>query len=258
MRGAGVMHFERSGDGERVFVALHGWGGSYLTYAPLAPYLPSTATMFAADLPGYGRTPRSQSRTAEELGADISAAIERLGGGRFTLVGNCSGAIFACLAASILGPRVERLVLVDPFAFVPWYFKVFIHPAIGRYAYYSTFANPLGRWLTNVSLKKKRAASTHLTDSFREVDPEVSLAYLSMLDALGSIERFASITAPVDILFGERTFAAVRDSLVDWRRVLPHARCWEIRGAGHLPIDDAPAEVASIVFDARRLPGTGR
>jgi pimeloyl-ACP methyl ester carboxylesterase len=251
-----MMHFERSGNGDRVFVALHGWGGNHLTYAPLAPHLPEGASMFAADLPGYGRSPRVGARTAEELGASISAEIDRLGPRRFTLVGNCSGAILACLAASALGGRPERLVLVDPFAFVPWYFKVFLHPAIGRYAYYSTFANPLGRWLTNTSLKNKRAASTHLTDSFREVDPEVSLAYLSMLDGLGSIERFGSIPVPVDILYGERTFGAVKVSLDEWRRVLPQARCWEIRGAGHLPIEDAPAEVASIVFDARRVSGT--
>lgn len=251
-----MMHFERSGRGERAFVALHGWGGNHLTYAPLAPYLPPDASMFAADLPGYGRSPRCEARTAVELGATISADIDRLGAPRFTLIGNCSGAILACLAAAELGPRVDRLVLVDPFAFVPWYFKVFIHPTIGRYAYYSTFANPMGRWLTNASLKGKRAASTHLTDSFRDVDHEAALEYLAMLDELGSIERFGSINAPVDILYGERTFGAVKRSLDDWRRVVPQARCWEIRGAGHLPIEDAPAEVAAIIFDARRLSGT--
>jgi pimeloyl-ACP methyl ester carboxylesterase len=250
-----MMHFEQSGAGERVFVAFHGWGGNHLTYAPLAPYLPAGTSMFAADLPGYGRSPRSAAQTAEALAADIVTAVERLGVPRLTLVGNCSGAILACLAATALGARIERVALVDPFAFVPWYFKVFIHPAIGRYAYYSTFANPMGRWLTNASLKNKRAGSTHLTDSFREVDHEVSLAYLSMLDALGSIDRFASISAPVDILYGERTFGAVKTSLADWRRVLPQARTWEIGGAGHLPIDDAPADVASIVFEGRRRSG---
>lgn len=250
-----MMHFERTGSGERIFVALHGWGGSHLTYAPLARYVPRGVSLFAADLPGYGRSPRSDARTAEALGAAVGTAIEGVTASRFTLVGNCSGAILACLAAPALGSRVERLVLIDPFAFVPWYFKVFIHPAIGRCAYYSTFANPVGRWLTNASLKKKRGASTHLTDSFRDVDHEVSLAYLAMLDALGSIERFGSIAAPLDILYGARTFAAVKTSLEDWRRVLPQARCWEIRGAGHLPIDDAPEEVASIVFDAGRVPG---
>jgi pimeloyl-ACP methyl ester carboxylesterase len=251
-----MMHFERSGAGERVFVALHGWGGNYLTYAPLAPFLPTGASMFAADLPGYGRSPRSAARTADELASEIVTAIEHLGVPRLTLVGNCSGAILACLAAATLGPRIERVVLVDPFAIVPSYFKVFIHPAIGRYAYYSTFANPMGRWVTNASLKNRRASNTHLTDSFREVDPEVSLAYLSMLDALGSIDRFASISVPVDILYGERTFGAVKASLADWRRVLPQARTWEVARAGHLPIEDAPADVASIVFEARRLSGT--
>ena len=247
-----MMHFERSGTGDRVFVALHGWGGNYLTYAPLVPFLPAAATMFAADLPGYGRSPRASARSAEELGTAITSAIERLAPGPLTLVGNCSGAIFACLAAAALGPRVERLVLIDPFAFVPWYFKVFIHPVIGRYAYLSTFANPMGRWLTNASLKNRRAANTHLTESFREIDHEVSLRYLSLLDALGSITRFASIAAPTDILYGERTFAAVKQSLPEWQCVLPQSRHWQIDGAGHLPIEDSPGAVAAIVFATGR------
>ena len=251
-----MMHFERSGAGGRIFVALHGWGGNYLTYAPLVPFLPAAASLFAADLPGYGRSPKASAASADELGGVITQAIERVTPGPITLVGNCSGAIFACLAAASLGARVERLVLIDPFAFVPWYFKVFIHPAIGRYAYYSTFANPMGRWLTNASLKNRRAANTHLTDSFREVDPEVSLRYLALLDALGSVARFASITVPTDILYGERTFGAVKQSLHEWQRVLPQSHHWQINGAGHLPIEDAPHDVAAIVFDGRRPSGS--
>ena len=112
---------------------------------------------------------------------------------------------------------MRRLVLIDPFAFLPWYFKVFVHPRIGHIAYHSTFANPVGRWLTNASLRNRRAAETDLTGSFRELDHDVSLRYLEMLDAIDGIARFSTISAPVDIAYGERTFAAVKQSVEQWR-----------------------------------------
>jgi pimeloyl-ACP methyl ester carboxylesterase len=244
-----VIHLDRYGFGDEMYAALHGWGGSTLTFAPLVPYIPDSASLYAADLPGYGRSPRpAVTPTAEDVAAAVAREIARLPGRGVTLVGNCSGAIFALLAASQQVSRVTRLVLIDPFAFVPWYFRVFINPTIGRYAYYSTFANPIGRWLTNASLRANRAADTHLTASFRQIDHEVSLQYLAMLAAVGDISRFRSLDLPVDIVYGERTFGAVRRSLDEWQVVLPHARLWKIDGAGHLPIEEAPGRVAAIVF----------
>ena len=246
-----MMHVVRHGAGPRAFVALHGWGGSHLTFAPLAPHLPPDVSLFAVDLPGYGRSPRADG-SAEEVAGAVVRTVDAVGAADVTLVGNCSGAIFALLAA-LGAPRVRRVVLVDPFAFVPWYFKVFLHPAIGRYAYYSTFANPLGRWITNASLRRQRAAGSHLTQSFRRVDHEVSLRYLAILDAVGDVSFARGVGVPVDILFGERTFGAVKASLPRWREVLPQARLWPIGGAGHLPIEEAPAQVAALAFSGGPL-----
>lgn len=244
------MHVQRHGTGEPVSIALHGWGGSHLTYAPLVPFMPRGSTLLALDLPGYGRSPRVPARDAEALASAIHREIDTLDVGRYTLVGNCSGAVLAALCAGLAGARLDRLVLIDPFAFVPWYFRVFLTPPIGRVAYYSTFANPAGRWLTNLSLASRRTSSSHLTSSFKTLDHDVSLDYLSMLARIGSVERFAGISVPVDIVYGERTFAAVKRSLPLWRQVLPQARFWPIRRAGHLPIDEAPQSVAAILFDA--------
>lgn len=243
-----MIHVERYGTGTRAYAALHGWGGSHRTYAPLAPYVPESAALYAIDLPGYGLTPRTTAASAAEIGGIIAAALAPLPSPPLTLVGNCSGAIFALLAASAPGSPVTRLVLIDPFAFVPWYFKVFINPTYGRYAYYSTFANPLGRWVTNASLRRRRAATSNLTGSFRHVDHEVSLQYLSLLDAVGSIEAFRGVGVPTEIAYGERTFGAVRASLAGWSEVLPQTRLWKIARAGHLPIEEAPAQIAAIVF----------
>ena len=97
------------------------------------------------------------------IAESIAAFIESLDSARVTVIGNCSGAILGLLANELVPSRIARFVLIDPFAFLPWYFKVFVHPTYGRVAYHSTFANPIGRWATNLSLKKKRSADSDLT-----------------------------------------------------------------------------------------------
>jgi pimeloyl-ACP methyl ester carboxylesterase len=237
------------GHGDEVYVGLHGWGGSLETFRPLAPFVPDRARLRALDLPGYGASPRLEPLTADAMGVAVAAAIDGLDAPAVTLVGNCSGAIVALLAGPRLRTAVRRYVLIDPFAFVPWYFKAFVHPAYGRVAYMSTFANPLGRWLTNASLRARRTEASHLTRSFTTVDHEASLAFLHMLDGIDGIAGFAGVRQPIDIAYGERTFAAVRTSVQAWQRLWPQARAVELTGAGHLPVEEATGPLARLIFD---------
>ena len=244
-----MIHAERFGSGPDAYVGVHGWGGSLATFRPIAPHVPASATLHAIDLPGYGRSEWRAVDSALGIAESIAAFIESLDTARVTVIGNCSGAILGLLANELVPARIARFVLIDPFAFLPWYFKVFVHPAYGRVAYHSTFANPIGRWATNLSLKKNRAADSDLTGSFRNVDHEVSRRYLALLDDVQSIQRFRGVTVPVDIAYGARTFAAVRQSVDMWRELWPHARAHVVAGAGHLPIEEAPVEIARIVFE---------
>jgi len=250
-----MMHVHRYGTGPEVYFGLHGWSGSHLTYAPLVPFLPPSVSFYSADLPGHGRSPRPASWSADEIGEQVAAELRKLDARPVTIVGNCSGAIFGLIAASIESERVRRVVLIDPFAFVPWYFKVLIHPQYGRLAYRSTFANPVGRWMTNASLRHHRTSSTHLTSSFGELDHDVSIHYLEMLDAMGAISRFEDLDADVEIVYGDRTFGAVKESVTRWQALWPTARQWRV-AAGHLPIQEATADLAAILFNTRRPVGT--
>jgi len=242
------MHVECYGSGSRVYFGLHGWSGDHATFAPLAAYLPAGAALYSADLPGYGRSPAPRSWELAAITDEIAGAIEGVDS-TVTVIGNCSGAVFALLAAERLPRRIERLILIDPFAYLPWYFKIFLNKRIGRYAYYSTFANPVGRWLTNLSLSKHRAADTNLTESFVSVSHDVAYRYLALLGELDGVARFSRLRLPVDLIYGARTFGAVKESIALWRAVWPHARCHELAGAGHLPIQEATGRLSEIVFE---------
>ena len=242
------MFVERHGRGVEVYFALHGWGGDRRTFAPLAPYMPETASLYAADLPGCGDSPRPKAWTVGAVVEEIVEAVRELDEKSVTLVGNCGGAVFALLAARELGEAVERVSMVDPFAYLPRYFKLFNAGEFGRRAYDATFANPVGRWLTNQSLRGRRAGASDLTASFAETDHEAARRYLALYDEVGGVNRFRGCAARVEIAHGEKTFGAVRRSLAMWREALPQVGVRELKGAGHQPVSEATAEVAELIF----------
>ncbi|MBC7931805.1 MAG: alpha/beta hydrolase [Rubrivivax sp.] len=243
------MNFERHGAGDESYFALHGWGGDRRTFGPLAPHVPARASLYAADLPGYSASPAPREWTTGAVVEEIVEATLATGARRATLVGNCGGAIFALLAAQRLAGFVERVVMIDPFAYLPRYFSLFTSGEFGRRAYNATFASPVGRWITNQSLRGRRAGASDLTASFAEADHEVARRYLALFAEVGSVERFRGLDAPVSIAHGEKTFGAVKKSLALWREVLPRASVHELRGAGHMPIEEATEQVAAIVFN---------
>ena len=112
----------------------------------------------------------------------------------------------------------------------------------------TTFANPIGRWITNASLRHRRTEETDLTKSFEEVNHQTVYEYLQLLGKLGSAEQFRGLTQPIDLLYGENTFQSVKDSVNIWKKIFPQANSYELHGAGHLPIEEATEQLANILF----------
>lgn len=243
------MFVERYGGGPEAYLALHGWGADHRAFAPLAPHVPAGASLYAADLPGCGRSPAPTSLTTDAVAGEVVARAEEFGPGGVTLVGLCGGAFFALLAAQRRPQTVRRVVMLDAFAYLPRYFRLFLGEGVGRHAYRATFANPVGRWLTNRSLGARRAGESDLTATFGEVNHEVAREYLRLFAEAG-VGQFRGLPTPVEIVYGERSFGAVKRSVGVWRGVLPRARARRLAGAGHLMLAEAPAAAAEIIFGA--------
>jgi pimeloyl-ACP methyl ester carboxylesterase len=181
-----------------------------------------------------------------------------------TLVGSCTGGLMAVFVARELvemgrGSVVGRLVMIDPFAECPWYFHLFLIPVLGRIMYATAFANPLGRWITNLFLSEKRSGKVDLTESFARVNHRVTLAYLRMFERAGAPEQFQGLKIPTNIICGEKTFGAVKQAVERWRRVLPGESVHVLPRVGHLPIDEGTDMVERILFAGvgeRRTPKT--
>ncbi|HEX8354527.1 MAG TPA: alpha/beta hydrolase [Pyrinomonadaceae bacterium] len=242
------MFVERQGWGDEAYLALHGWGGDRRTFAPLAPFVPAHASLYSADLPGCGHSPPPREWSVAAVVEEVVEAAREIAPARVNFVGNCGGAVFALLAAKELGEAAGRVSMIDPFAYLPRYFRLFLAGDFGRRAYDATFASPLGRWLTNQALRQRREDGSDLTATFAEVNHEVARRYLALFDEVGGVEIFRGVETPVEIAYGEKTFGAVRRSLAQWRGVLPRALVRELKGAGHLPLEETTEQLAEMIF----------
>ncbi len=232
------MLFERYGHGPCAFLCLHGWNGTHATFAPLAAGLPERVSLWCPDIP----TGATLSEITDSLEA-LSTAVPK----PLRIVGNCSGALHGLLLAERV--PVERLVMIDAFAYWPWYFRLFLAPVLGRYAYWSAFANPVGRWLANGALARHRTESTNLTDGFSRADHAKTYRQLELLSEIHPPEGFRGVTAQIDIVCGERSFAAIRRSAAIWKKVFPAAREYTLAGAGHLPLLEATGQLRQIILE---------
>jgi pimeloyl-ACP methyl ester carboxylesterase len=246
------MFVRRYGTGAQVIIGLHGWAGNHRTFEPLERWLPTDTSLFAFDLPGYGRSSDPRRWDLSSIAEELALEIGQLGIRRFTLVGNCSGAVVGLSLAQRLRDRIDRFVLIDPFAYVPWYFKVFLLGNFGRRAYHATFATAFGRAVTNSALKPRRTSHSNLTASFEEVRHESVHRYLQMMDSVGTIQKFGNLSMPIDLVYGERTFRAVKRSIELWHRLWPHSTVLELRGAGHLPIEETPQQLSEVLSSGRQ------
>lgn len=242
------MLFKRHGSGPRTVVGLHGWAGDHRTFEPLQQYRPDSFSFLSIDLPGYGQTPPPPEWNLDTVANQVADALRSLQLGQFTLVGNCSGAIVGLHLARRMREQIQRLVMLDAFAFMPWYFKIFLRGEFGRRAYGVTFASRVGRTVTNSALKHRRTADSHLTSSFADVNHDTVYRYLQMLNENSDFHQFSDVGVPITLVHGEHTFAAVKRSGQLWKILWPQAEHFELHGAGHLPIEETPDQLASILF----------
>lgn len=242
------MHFEQYGTGDRVFLGLHGWGSDRQVFAPLAAHVPTDASFFSADLPGCGLSPPPRTWAVDTIVAQIEETIRSFETKRVMLVGHCGGAAFSLLAARADEQLVERVIAIDPFAYLPRYFRMFTSEGFGRRAYDMTFANPVGRWVTSKALNAGRDEQTDLTASFSAVDHEVALRYLHLFAEIDGVEEVRGLRTAVDLVYGERTFSAVKKSVALLKDTLGCVRTFQLEGARHMPLTEATSQLAQIIF----------
>lgn len=246
------MYVKEYGSGERLFLCFHGWGGDHREFAPLARHAPSNACLLSVDLPGYGHSSAPAKWSLDAIITEAILILENRNVPPCTLVGFCSGAALALMFAARKPEGIKRVVMIDPFAFVPWYFRIFLSGEFGRRAYATTFQTPIGRKITDWVLKRVQTADADFTNAFVSLDHEVTLRYLQLLSHIDIHRKFGNLKMDIDLLYGEHTFGAVRRSIEIYSTLLPQAKGRELRGVGHLPMIKGAGQLAEVIFETSK------
>lgn len=98
-----------------VLVMVHGFSASTDTWQPWVERLGFDYRIISLDLPGHGltRAPEGYSPSIERFGDHVNTITERLGVGKFTLIGNSMGGNTAWAYALKYPDKLDGLVLVD-------------------------------------------------------------------------------------------------------------------------------------------------
>jgi pimeloyl-ACP methyl ester carboxylesterase len=109
------VHALRFGRGERLLVALHGFGDRARMFAVLDEALSGPYTVVALDLPFHGQTEwRGDSFCKEDLVAIIGQVLAREGRERFSLMGFSFGARLSQAMLPDFIDRLDKLYLLSP------------------------------------------------------------------------------------------------------------------------------------------------
>jgi len=242
----GPLKVKTWGTGSSTYVALHGWGGSHDTFVPLVSMIPSSAQIEAPDLPGYGKSANPENWQIDEVAEMVGDSVNL--NEPVTIIGNCTGGVIGAELAKLVPAQVKRLVMIDPFAYAPWYFSIFLKGTFGKTAYKTTFASPIGRFFTNQALRNKRTGKSDLTSSFDRVDHDAAHSFLRMMYEHEGPDRYRDLDIPIDLIVGEKTFNAVKKSSKILKETLRNVRIHTLPGAGHLPIEEQTEAVAKVIF----------
>jgi len=260
----GEMNYADEGSGPPILF-VHGTPTNSYEYRHLIAALSKRFRCIAPDHLGFGESsrPRSFAYTPEAHARVLNEFVDRLGLNKLTLVVHDFGGPIGLPLALAVNPRVNRLVMLNT-----WAWPIDDDPKMARPA--KLIGGPLGRFLyryANASLrlimpsaygdKRKLTKAIHrrYLDVFRDRDARVLVLHALAKSLLGSRAHYQSLLdrierlreMPVLIVWGMKDSAFQPYQLERWRTLLPGAQVEMIEGAGHWPHEEEPARVIEAI-----------
>jgi pimeloyl-ACP methyl ester carboxylesterase len=251
------VHFRDEGTGP-VLVLLHGTGASLHTWDGWAEALTDSFRVVRMDLPGFGLTGPHPTHdyTLDAYVGFLARFMDARGVERFALAGNSLGGHIAWRFALAHPERVEKLVLVDPAGArsdtpPSLAFRLARTPGVARVLAWVTPRSFIERNLREVYGDPER------------ISPEVVDRYHALTRRAGNRDAFIARArhaeeSRIDELRGLHTPTLLQWGALDrwipveqaeaFRAVLPHAELIVYPEAGHIPMEEIPAQTAA---DAR-------
>lgn len=258
------LHYEEKGSGETLLL-LHGLGESSFTWRYLVDDLAKQYRVISLDMKGFGQSPKPKDGrySIYDQAIMVKQFIEQQKLNNVTLVGHSLGggvALALTLMAEQEAWNVERLVLINAAAYkqnLPSMLRDLAKPVVGdigiymvsttkqaKQAYKFAFYNDMKIPAEGVkefarNLMRPRSRYVFL-QSTKQLIPE---------DIEAVSQQYSDIKQPSLIIWGYHDAVVHRRNAERLHKDLANSTLKLIRNAGHMPQEETPKQVLSILTD---------
>jgi N-formylmaleamate deformylase len=241
------VNYRRSGGDKPALIGLHGLLGSGACLMPLARTLQPEFDVVLPDARGHGASSAPQAGYLyDDLAHDVVALIEQLRLSTPVLMGHSMGGMTAAVAASLLGPAITALVLIDPTFISPdWQREVFESGIAAEHEL--IVKSPRDDLIAQARLRSPNR-SAEVIEHLVDARLHTSLSAFEVLtppnpDWRGLVER---LSVPTLLLIGDRGVVAV-ETARELESLNSLLRFELIANAGHGLPYDIPGRVGAAV-----------
>lgn len=258
------VHYKTYGQGEPVFILLHGFGASLFSWREVTAPLAEFGTVIAYDRPAFGLTERpleweGESPYSQDSQVELVIGLmDALGVEQATLVGNSAGGTISMLTALKYPERVQSLILVDPAVYAGGGAPAWIRPL---------FNTPQFDHLGPLVARQLQAQGTvFLQTAFHDpgkITPEIYAGYQKPLQvndwdkALWELtlassesqlaERVGEFNLPVLVITGDDDRIVPTEQSLRLAEEIPGAELAVIPQCGHVPHEECPEVVMQAI-----------
>lgn len=251
------VHYKMMGQGEPVFVLLHGFGASLYSWHAVMEPLSQYGTVIAFDRPAFGLTERPMtwegaSPYSSQAQVDLLLGLlDHFNVGKAILVGNSAGGTVSMNFQLQHPERVQALILVDPAVYggggapagTQWLLRTpqmrHIGPLIARQI------RVRGPELLQMAWYDPAKLTQEMVDNYQKPlmveNWDKALWELTIASQESDLpDRIAEFNLPVLVITGDTDKIVPTESSIKLAGALPNATLVIIPHAGHVPHEEQP------------------
>jgi pimeloyl-ACP methyl ester carboxylesterase len=251
------VHYKVYGQGEPVFILLHGFGANLFSWREVTAPLSQMGTVIAYDRPAFGLTERPMKWEGENPYSQeaqvklVIGLMDALGVEQAILVGNSAGGTISMLTALEHPERVQSLVLVDPAVYAGGGAPAWVRPLLGTLQ--MRHIGPLiarqiqtrGPELIELAWHDPSKVTAEIMEGYQKPlrvenwDKALWELTLSSRES-GLAERLSEFDLPILVITGDDDRIVPTEQSLRLAEEIPNAQLTVIPQCGHVPHEECP------------------